>query len=93
MVKAALTKSRRGTDVSFREGLASRLGAWQRRTMDQQQPRKKPEPRSAGILLAIGPILGTVVGSMRGQPTIGFLIGLGAAIGLAGLLWLIDTRR
>jgi hypothetical protein len=61
--------------------------------MDQQQPRKKPEPRSAGIFLAIGPILGTVVGSMRGQSTIGFLIGIGAAVSLAGVLWFIDTRR
>jgi hypothetical protein len=61
--------------------------------MDQQQPNKKPEPRSAGILLAIGPIVGVVIGSMRGQPTIGFLIGLGAAIGLAGLLWVVDARR
>jgi hypothetical protein len=57
--------------------------------MDQ----KTSTPRSAGILLALGPVIGVVAGAMRGQPTIGFLIGTGVAIVLIALFWVVDRRR
>lgn len=55
-------------------------------------PTPANAPVGAGIILAIGVIGGTVIGAMNGQPSVGFLIGLGASAALAGLLWLKDRR-
>ena len=50
-------------------------------------------PRAGGFLLALSILIGPVLGSMFGEPSIGFLAGLG--IGLLALLavWLLDRRR
>lgn len=43
---------------------------------------------AGGFLLALFLILGTVAGLMLGQPSIGFLVGLGIGSVTALLLWL-----
>jgi uncharacterized membrane protein len=49
--------------------------------------------RAAGSMLAISIIAGAVAGVIVGQPSIGFLVGLGAGVLLAILFWLNDRRR
>jgi len=48
---------------------------------------------AGGFILAIALIVGVIMGMTKGEPSIGFVWGLGA--GLAGLLlvWLLDRRR
>ena len=50
-------------------------------------------PMAGGFLLAIALIVGVIAGAAKGEPSLGFVIGLG--VGLAGLLavWLMDRRR
>lgn len=52
-----------------------------------------PAPIAGGALLALALIVGTVVGVRMGQPTIGFLAGLGAGILLVLAIALIDRMR
>jgi hypothetical protein len=47
---------------------------------------------AGGFLLALGIIGGVIVGGLLGQPSIGFLAGLGAGIVLVAIIWLIDRR-
>ena len=49
--------------------------------------------QAGGSILAISIIAGTVAGIIVGQPSIGFLVGLGAGGLLAFLFWLNDRRR
>jgi hypothetical protein len=49
--------------------------------------------QAAGSVLAISIIAGAVGGVIVGQPSIGFLVGLGAGVLLALLFWLNDRRR
>jgi len=49
--------------------------------------------RAGGAILAIAIIAGTVAGIMVGQSSIGFLVGTGAGILIALLIWLNDRRR
>lgn len=49
-------------------------------------------PRSAGMFLALSIIAGVVIGTLRGEPSAGFLIGLGVGIAIAVLVWLVDRR-
>ncbi len=50
-------------------------------------------PRAGGFLLALSILIGPILGSIFGEPSIGFLAGLG--VGLIALLavWLLDRRR
>ena len=50
-------------------------------------------PRAGGFLLALSILIGPILGSIFGEPSIGFLAGLG--VGLLALLavWLLDRRR
>ena len=52
-----------------------------------------PYTRAAGSVLAISIIAGAVAGVIVGQPSIGFLVGLGAGVLLALLFWLNERRR
>jgi hypothetical protein len=56
-------------------------------------PRSKPAPIAGGALLALSLIAGTLLGVRNGQPTIGFLAGLGAGIALVIAIALIDRVR
>ncbi|MDB5691192.1 MAG: hypothetical protein JWO81_255 [Alphaproteobacteria bacterium] len=49
--------------------------------------------QAGGAVLAIAIIAGAVAGTMVGQPSIGFLVGMGAGILLALLIWLNDRRK
>ncbi|WP_106638848.1 hypothetical protein [Allosphingosinicella vermicomposti] len=49
-------------------------------------------PRSAGAFLALSIIAGSVIGVFAGQPSLGFLIGLGLGVLVAVLVWLMDRR-
>jgi hypothetical protein len=50
-------------------------------------------PRAGGFLLAISILIGPVVGSLFGQPSIGFLAGVGIGLLLLTAVWLADRRR
>jgi hypothetical protein len=54
--------------------------------------RKRPA-QAAGFILAISILVGAVAGSIAGQPSIGFLAGLGAGIAISLIYWLSDRRR
>jgi hypothetical protein len=49
-------------------------------------------PRAGGALLAGAILIGVLVGSIVGEPSIGFLAGLGVGLGLMGLIWLLERR-
>ena len=50
-------------------------------------------PRAGGFLLAMSILLGPVIGSMFGEPSLGFLSGLGIGLLLLLIVWLSDRRR
>lgn len=47
-------------------------------------------PMAGGFPIAVGAIGGTVAGLIAGQPTIGFLAGLGIGVALAIAIWWKD---
>jgi hypothetical protein len=49
--------------------------------------------QAAGFILAISILAGAVGGAIVGQPSIGFLAGLGTGVMIALLFWLIERRR
>jgi hypothetical protein len=49
--------------------------------------------RAGGCLLALSLIAGVAGGAYAGQPSIGFLAGLGAGLLLLLAVWLADRRR
>jgi uncharacterized membrane protein len=51
------------------------------------------QPRSAGIFIALGAIIGVVYGTFQGQPSIGLIAGLSGGVLIAGIFWFIDRRR
>ena len=55
---------------------------------------EKPRPvaRSGGCLLAFSVIAGAVVGTIMGQPSIGFLAGSGLGLALVVAVLLLDKR-
>lgn len=60
-------------------------------------PKKPASPRrrggmAGGSLLALSVVAGAVIGTLNGQPSIGFLIGLGVGALLLLLVFLLDRR-
>jgi hypothetical protein len=49
-------------------------------------------PQAGGFLLILCILLGVALGIMRGQPSLGFLIGAGFGIAAAVAVWLLDRR-
>jgi hypothetical protein len=49
--------------------------------------------QAGGFILAASIIAGSVAGTIMGQSSIGFLVGTGAGLLLALLVWLIDRRK
>lgn len=47
---------------------------------------------AGGVFVAGGSLVGTGVGSAFGVPAFGLLVGLGAGVLLAILVWLLDRR-
>lgn len=59
---------------------------------DDFAPAPPPaSPPSGGLFIALGAIGGTAVGLFSGEPSIGLLIGLGAGVAAAIILW-VRTR-
>lgn len=52
-----------------------------------------PPVRGGGVFMALGTLGGTIIGGLLGQPSIGFLAGLGGGLALHGLLWYRDSRK
>ena len=53
----------------------------------------RPNPRSGGALLAAAILLGLVGGLAVGQPSIGFLVGLGIGLAAVFAVWVGERRR
>jgi hypothetical protein len=49
--------------------------------------------QAAGFILAISILAGAIGGSIVGEPSIGFLAGLGAGVAVSILFWSIERRR
>ena len=49
-------------------------------------------PRAGGALLAFAILAGVAAGVLEGQPSIGFLAGLGIGLVLLALVWLWERR-
>lgn len=60
--------------------------------MNAVPPRRRP-PLAGGFLIPLFILIGVAIGIWQGQPSIGFLAGMGAGIVLALLVWLLDARR
>ncbi len=49
-----------------------------------------PARNAGGVFIAVGGILGAVLGGFLGQPSIGLLVGLGLGTAIALAVWLTD---
>ena len=47
-------------------------------------------PAAGGIFLFLGPVVGAVLGTTRGEPILWMLYGFAAGVALAILVWLLD---
>ncbi len=56
-------------------------------------PHKPKTPTGAGAIIALLIIGGAILGGLKGQPSIGLLVGAAAGVAIALLLWLRDQRR
>jgi uncharacterized membrane protein len=54
---------------------------------------KQKNKFAGGIFIAIGMLVGAVVGVMIDQPSAGMVIGLGLGFAAAALTWFIDSKR
>ncbi|NJC34323.1 hypothetical protein GGR88_001797 [Sphingomonas jejuensis] len=56
------------------------------------RPPQRRASRSAGVMFAILPVAGLLVGAVLRQPSAGLVIGLAAALVLTLLFWVADRR-
>ena len=58
--------------------------------LDKTPPPQKPSSASAGgVFIALGLMIGAVIGIRSGQASLGMVIGIGAGLAAALLVWLI----
>jgi hypothetical protein len=53
---------------------------------------QKPAPRAAGAVIAFTVIAGALVGTLKGQPSLGTVIGFATGVAIALGMWLLDRR-
>ncbi len=70
--------------------MAAAAAGWHKAPVPEPRPR---DARSGGALLAFSLLAGVVIGSIAGEPSIGFLVGLAIGLGLIVLVWMLDRRR
>ena len=54
---------------------------------------KSNAPLAGGFLLFIAVLAGALTGVFLGQPSIGFLVGIGVGLIVAVAIWLLDRRK
>jgi hypothetical protein len=54
---------------------------------------KSTAPLAGGFLLCISVLAGALTGVFLGQPSIGFLVGVGIGLAIAIVIWLLDRKR
>ena len=54
---------------------------------------KSNAPLAGGFLLCIAVLAGALTGVFLGQPSIGFLVGIGVGLIVAVAIWLLDRRK
>jgi UDP-N-acetylmuramyl pentapeptide phosphotransferase/UDP-N-acetylglucosamine-1-phosphate transferase len=54
--------------------------------------KTRKTPLAGGILIPIGLLAGLLIGIRQGEPSLGVLIGIGAGLLLALLIWFWDRR-
>ena len=57
------------------------------------EPYQKQNGVAGGIFIAIGLLGGAIIGTLKGQSSIGMVTGLGLGILAAVLVWLYDRTR
>lgn len=55
--------------------------------MPSPDPRPTSTGTGTGAVIVLSLLTGLIVGSVAGQPTLGFLIGLGVGVAIALLIW------
>jgi len=55
--------------------------------------KPSPSPVAGGAAIALCAIAGVVAGSIMGQPSLGFVGGVGAGAAIAVAIWLWDRAR
>lgn len=69
---------------------------WNRRPLPAIRTAMTAKSRftqAGGSILAVSIIAGTIAGVIVRQPSIGFLVGIGAGLLLLALFWLQERRR
>ena len=56
-------------------------------------PETRQYSRGGGCLLFLAILVGTLIGLIKRQPSLGVLGGVGAGLVLLALAWLLDRRR
>jgi uncharacterized membrane protein (UPF0136 family) len=68
--------------------LARRRGSWQGTHMSDRNG-----PQAGGFLLALCILVGAVIGTVKGEPSVGVIAGIAVGIAVAIALWLRDRAR
>lgn len=56
-------------------------------------PAPNRNPRAGGLPIALATVVGTIIGMIRNQPTIGLLAGFALGCAAAIAIWWVDRRR
>ncbi len=56
-------------------------------------PRHPSTAQAGGVFLFLGLLIGALVGTFKGQPSLGIVVGFAAGALIALVVWLRDRRR
>ena len=59
--------------------------------MNETEPTQNK--MAGGLFIALGLLAGAIIGIAKGQPSAGMMIGFGAGIAIALLIWFWDIAR